>query len=141
MALLSEVDADAHRYGIAVPRSARTACDTRCRGAQTDDPGGGCDVAAGAKEGMARTIDDDRLVDVPNRRAGAAEICDDAVRLDTSAHVWLSFKVGYRLFSYIKNGKPYPEEFHYGPGRLPPPNPHLRTASRASVTHSKSGSQ
>ncbi|EED78637.1 predicted protein [Postia placenta Mad-698-R] len=40
-----------------------------------------------------------------------------------------------RLFSYIKNGKPYPEEFHYGPGRLPPPNPHLRTASRASVTH------
>ncbi|KAI0938829.1 hypothetical protein AcW1_001534 [Taiwanofungus camphoratus] len=38
-----------------------------------------------------------------------------------------------RLHSYIKQGKPYPDQFRYGPGRPPPPNPHLRTASRASV--------
>ncbi|KZT66551.1 hypothetical protein DAEQUDRAFT_695405 [Daedalea quercina L-15889] len=39
-----------------------------------------------------------------------------------------------RLHSYIKEGKVYPEEFRYGPGRPPPPNPHLRTASRASMS-------
>ncbi|OBZ78059.1 hypothetical protein A0H81_02320 [Grifola frondosa] len=39
-----------------------------------------------------------------------------------------------RLHSYIKQGLPYPEEFRYGPGHPPPPNPHLRTASRSSIT-------
>ncbi|KAI0674120.1 hypothetical protein C8Q78DRAFT_1143324 [Trametes maxima] len=38
-----------------------------------------------------------------------------------------------RLHSYVKRGLPYPDEFKYGPGRPPPPNPHLRTASRSSV--------
>ncbi|RPD65242.1 hypothetical protein L227DRAFT_649397 [Lentinus tigrinus ALCF2SS1-6] len=38
-----------------------------------------------------------------------------------------------RLHDYIKKGLPYPEEFHYGPGRPPPPLPHFRTASSASV--------
>ncbi|KAH9831129.1 uncharacterized protein C8Q71DRAFT_799051 [Rhodofomes roseus] len=40
-----------------------------------------------------------------------------------------------RLHSYIKEGKAYPDEFRYGPGHPPPPNPHLRTASRASVSN------
>ncbi|EMD31934.1 hypothetical protein CERSUDRAFT_119266 [Gelatoporia subvermispora B] len=47
-----------------------------------------------------------------------------------------------RLHSYIKRGEPYPEEYRYGPGRPPPPNPHLRTASRASnvsSTHDDDG--
>ncbi|KZT10546.1 uncharacterized protein LAESUDRAFT_810144 [Laetiporus sulphureus 93-53] len=39
-----------------------------------------------------------------------------------------------RLHFYIKQNKPYPEEFRYGPGRPPPPNPHLRTASRSSIS-------
>ncbi|CCM05360.1 uncharacterized protein FIBRA_07574 [Fibroporia radiculosa] len=39
-----------------------------------------------------------------------------------------------RLHSYIKQGKSYPEEFRYGPGKPPPSNSHLRTASRASVS-------
>ncbi|KAI0718368.1 hypothetical protein C8T65DRAFT_638748 [Cerioporus squamosus] len=38
-----------------------------------------------------------------------------------------------RLHSYIKRGLPYPEEFHYGPGRPPPPLPHFRSESSASV--------
>ncbi|RDX40805.1 hypothetical protein OH76DRAFT_1459386 [Lentinus brumalis] len=38
-----------------------------------------------------------------------------------------------RLHSYIKRGLPYPEEFHYGPGRPPPPLPNFRTASSASM--------
>ncbi|KAI0819491.1 hypothetical protein BC628DRAFT_1402415 [Trametes gibbosa] len=38
-----------------------------------------------------------------------------------------------RLHSYIKSGRPYPDEYKYGPGRPPPPNPHLRTTSRASL--------
>ncbi|OCH85067.1 hypothetical protein OBBRIDRAFT_815231 [Obba rivulosa] len=37
-----------------------------------------------------------------------------------------------RLHSYIKRGEPYPDEYRYGPGKPPPPNPHLRTASRTS---------
>ncbi|KAH9940681.1 hypothetical protein B0H21DRAFT_780296 [Amylocystis lapponica] len=37
-----------------------------------------------------------------------------------------------RLHSYIKQNKAYPNEFRYGPGRPPPPNPNLRTASGAS---------
>ncbi len=40
--------------------------------------------------------------------------------------------IGFRLHSSIKQGLPYPDEYRYGPGRPPPPNPHLRTASRAS---------
>ena len=43
-----------------------------------------------------------------------------------------------RLHHYVKQGLPYPDEFRYGPGRPPPPNPHLRTASRASA-HVPSG--
>ncbi|KAH9918642.1 uncharacterized protein B0H18DRAFT_957816 [Fomitopsis serialis] len=46
-----------------------------------------------------------------------------------------------RLHSYIKAGKVYPEEFRYGPGRPPPPNPHLRTASRASVSSQSADGQ
>ncbi|KAI0646116.1 hypothetical protein C8Q79DRAFT_909215 [Trametes meyenii] len=42
-------------------------------------------------------------------------------------------EVMMRLHSYVKRGLPYPDEFKYGPGRPPPPNPHLRTASRSSV--------
>ena len=38
-----------------------------------------------------------------------------------------------RLHHYVKQGLPYPDEYRYGPGHPPPPNPHLRTASRASV--------
>ncbi|PIL27329.1 transporter [Ganoderma sinense ZZ0214-1] len=41
-------------------------------------------------------------------------------------------EVMMRLHSYIKQGLPYPDEYRYGPGRPPPPNPHLRTVSRAS---------
>ncbi|PCH45116.1 hypothetical protein WOLCODRAFT_139389 [Wolfiporia cocos MD-104 SS10] len=46
-----------------------------------------------------------------------------------------------RLHSYIKQGNPYPEEFRYGPGRPPPPNSHLRTASRASISREDNDSQ
>ncbi|KAI0634970.1 hypothetical protein C8Q77DRAFT_665876 [Trametes polyzona] len=42
-------------------------------------------------------------------------------------------QVMMRLHSYVKQGLPYPDEFKYGPGRPPPPNPHLRTTSRASA--------
>lgn len=40
------------------------------------------------------------------------------------------------LHSYVQEGKPYPNWFtgRCGPGRPPPPNPHLRTASRTSVS-------
>ncbi|KAI0075988.1 hypothetical protein K474DRAFT_1708591 [Panus rudis PR-1116 ss-1] len=31
-----------------------------------------------------------------------------------------------RLLSYIKKGQRYPDEYRYGPGRPPPPNPHIR---------------
>nr|VWP02537.1 Phosphodiesterase (EC [Ganoderma boninense] len=41
-------------------------------------------------------------------------------------------QVMMRLHSYIKQDLPYPDEYRYGPGRPPPPNPHLRTVSRAS---------
>ncbi|TBU56446.1 hypothetical protein BD310DRAFT_950095 [Dichomitus squalens] len=41
-------------------------------------------------------------------------------------------EVMMRLHSHVKQGLPYPEEYRYGPGRPPPPNPHLRTESRAS---------
>ncbi|KAI1798409.1 hypothetical protein LXA43DRAFT_876456 [Ganoderma leucocontextum] len=41
-------------------------------------------------------------------------------------------EVMMRLHSYIKQGLPYPDEYRYGPGRPPPPNPHLRTVSRTS---------
>ncbi|KDQ33634.1 hypothetical protein PLEOSDRAFT_152720 [Pleurotus ostreatus PC15] len=34
-----------------------------------------------------------------------------------------------RLHSYVKQNIPYPDEYRYGPDRLPPPNPHLRTSS------------
>ncbi|KAI0353390.1 hypothetical protein OH77DRAFT_1427449 [Trametes cingulata] len=42
-------------------------------------------------------------------------------------------EVMMRLHSYVKRNLPYPDEFKYGPGRPPPPNPHLRTASRSSM--------
>ncbi|KAI0367190.1 hypothetical protein BV20DRAFT_970836 [Pilatotrama ljubarskyi] len=42
-------------------------------------------------------------------------------------------EVMMRLHSYLKRNLPYPDEFKYGPGRPPPPNPHLRTASRSSI--------
>ncbi|KAH9855636.1 hypothetical protein C2E23DRAFT_814135 [Lenzites betulinus] len=42
-------------------------------------------------------------------------------------------EVMMRLHSYVKRGMPYPDEYKYGPGRPPPPNPHLRTTSRASL--------
>ncbi|KAJ7054407.1 hypothetical protein C8F01DRAFT_1374415 [Mycena amicta] len=34
-----------------------------------------------------------------------------------------------RLQEYVKKNRPYPDQFRYGPGRPPPPNPHLRTTS------------
>ncbi|KAL1938846.1 hypothetical protein VTO73DRAFT_11226 [Trametes versicolor] len=49
-------------------------------------------------------------------------------------------EVMMRLHSYVKRNADYPEEFKYGPGRPPPPNPHLRTTSRAS-THTPSQDQ
>ncbi|KAI0658977.1 hypothetical protein C8Q70DRAFT_988192 [Cubamyces menziesii] len=42
-------------------------------------------------------------------------------------------EVMMRLHSYVKRGAPYPDEFKYGPGRPPLPNPHLHTASRTSI--------
>ncbi|KAI0764038.1 hypothetical protein BD413DRAFT_200113 [Trametes elegans] len=42
-------------------------------------------------------------------------------------------EVMMRLHSYVKRGLPYPDEYKYGPGRPPPPNPHLRTTSRSSL--------
>ncbi|PSR71394.1 hypothetical protein PHLCEN_2v12661 [Hermanssonia centrifuga] len=38
-----------------------------------------------------------------------------------------------RLHSYVKRGEHYPDHFRYGPGRPPPPNPHLNRASQSSV--------
>ncbi|KAF7318241.1 hypothetical protein HMN09_00332600 [Mycena chlorophos] len=34
-----------------------------------------------------------------------------------------------RLQGYVKRNEPYPDQYRYGPGRPPPPNPHLRTTS------------
>ncbi|KAF8918910.1 hypothetical protein CPB85DRAFT_1430069 [Mucidula mucida] len=42
-----------------------------------------------------------------------------------------------RLHSYIRKNERYPEEYRYGPGRPPPPNPHLRTTPASpTVPHS-----
>ncbi|GBE87582.1 predicted protein [Sparassis crispa] len=46
-----------------------------------------------------------------------------------------------RLHSYIKQGKPYPQEFRFGPSRPPPTNLHVRTASRSSARSTSQASQ
>lgn len=38
-----------------------------------------------------------------------------------------------RLYEYIKKNERYPDEYRYGPGRPPPPNPHLRTAEQCEL--------
>ncbi|KAJ7201683.1 hypothetical protein GGX14DRAFT_464666 [Mycena pura] len=43
-----------------------------------------------------------------------------------------------RVQSYVKRNTPYPEQFRYGPGRPPPPNPHLRTTSPSPPLESQS---
>ncbi|KAI8969441.1 hypothetical protein BD414DRAFT_503441 [Trametes punicea] len=42
-------------------------------------------------------------------------------------------EVMMRVHSYVKRGLPYPDEYRYGPGRPPPPNPHLRTGTHSSL--------
>ncbi|KAI0764777.1 hypothetical protein C8Q74DRAFT_1283901 [Fomes fomentarius] len=50
-------------------------------------------------------------------------------------------EVMMRLHHYVKRGLPYPDEFRYGPGRPPPPNPHVRTASARPPTDRANGIQ
>ncbi|KAJ3547233.1 hypothetical protein NM688_g5422 [Phlebia brevispora] len=48
-----------------------------------------------------------------------------------------------RLHNYVKRGEPYPDQFRYGPGRPPPPNPHLSRANHPASQgqHVRNGSQ